>query len=189
MSYHERLSKQLYNIAATYFLLHVDITLGIVNICPDWAGYIFILGSLSTLAEEEPSSLLLRPLCIVLIVWEGIKWLVPILFDATVDIEVFSLVALIVQLYLHFQLLTNLANIAQNHNSIVSYNNLLLYRTVRTIMVTAIYVLMPWTKLSNWLNIIMIVVYVIAGLLICRDLYCLSEEIRREGRKQPYTEQ
>ena len=189
MTYYERLSKQLYNIAAAYFVLHIDFTLFVVNIFPDWLGYVFILNALKTIAEEEPSSLLLRPLCIVLIVWEGIKWLAPILFDATVDIEMFSLVALIVQLYLHFQLLTNLAAVALHHNSVANHENLLLYRTVRTIMVTAVYVLMPWTETINWLNIVMVSIYVIAGLLICRDLYCLSEEIRREGRKQPYTEQ
>ncbi|MBP3342343.1 MAG: hypothetical protein J6K99_07435, partial [Peptococcaceae bacterium] len=66
VTYHERLSKQLYNIAAAYFLLHIDFTLFVVNVFPDWLGYVFILNALKIIGEEEPSIMLLRPLCIVL---------------------------------------------------------------------------------------------------------------------------
>ena len=182
MTYHERLSKQLYNIAAAYFVLHIDFTLFVVNIFPDWLGYIFILNALKTIGEEEPSILLLRPLCIVLIAWEGFKWIAAVL-GASMSIALLDMIVLVVQLYLHFQLLTNLANVALKHNSIQSHDNLLLYRTVRTVLATVVYLLTPWMAANHWVNIVMLSIYVIAGLLICRDLYCLSEEIRREGRK------
>ena len=99
------------------------------------------------------------------------------------SIALLDIIVLVVQLYLHFQLLTNLANVALKHNSIPSHDNLLLYRTVRTVLATVVYLLNPWMVANHWVNIVMLSIYVIAGLLICRDLYCLSEEIRREGRK------
>ena len=187
MTYHENLSKKLYNIAAAYFVLHVDFNLFAVNIFPDWIGYIFILNALKTIAEEEPSVTLLRPLCIVLIGWEACKWITAIL-GVSISVAVLDIIVLVIQLYLHFQLLTNLAVVALNHNSVPSHDNLLLYRTVRTVLATAVYLLTPWMAANHWINITMASIYVIAGLLICRDLYCLSEEIRREGRMKEYTE-
>lgn len=186
MTYHERLSKQLYNIAAAYFVLHVDFTLFIVNVFPDWLGYIFILSALTVIREEEPSIMLLRPLCLILIAWEGIKWLAAIL-GVSMSYALLDLIVLVVQLYLHFQLLTNLAEVALRHGSVPSHDNLLIYRTVRTAMVTILYLLTPWMEANHWINAAMVSVYVIAGLLICRDLYCLSEDVRREGRQLPYS--
>ena len=188
MTYHERLSKQLYNIAAAYFMLHIDFTLFVVNVFPDWLGYVFILNALKTIGEEEPSIMLLRPLCIVLIVWEGMKWIVAML-GASMSIALLDIIVLVVQLYLHFQLLTNLASVALRHGSVSSHNNLLIYRTVRTVLATAVYLLTPWMDANHWINATMLSIYVIAGLLICRDLYCFSEEIRSEGRKIKYTEE
>mgnify|MGYP003294811512 CR=1 FL=1 len=188
VTYHERLSKQLYNIAAAYFMLHIDFTLFVVNVFPDWLGYVFILNALKTIGEEEPSIMLLRPLCIVLIVWEGMKWIAAVL-GASMSIALLDIIVLVVQLYLHFQLLTNLANVALRHGSVPSHDNLLIYRTVRTVLATAVYLLTPWMEANHWINIVMLSIYVIAGLLICRDLYCLSEEIRSEGRKIEYTEE
>ena len=187
MHYCESLSKQLYNIAAAYFILHTDITLFSINILPDWLGYIFILNALKIISEEEPSAMLLKPLCGILIAWEGIKWLAVVL-GASVNIALLDLIVLVVQLYLHFQLLTNLSGVALNHGSVPSHKNLLTYRTVRTVLATAVYVLMPWMKMNHWINIVMISIYLIAGLLICRDLFCLSNEIRSEGRSTVYTE-
>ena len=185
MNYYERLSKQIYNIAAAYFMIHIDFTLFMVNIFPDWLGYIFILNALRILGEEESSILLLRPLCFILIVWELFKWFAAIL-GASISIAILDIVVLVVQLYLHFQLLTNLADVALRHGSVPSHNNLLIYRTVRTVLATAVYLLTSWMDANHWINVSMISIYVIAGLLICRDLYCLSEEIRREGRQVEY---
>ncbi len=185
MTYHEKLSKRLYNIAAAYFMLHIDFTLFVVNVFPDWLGYIFILNALNVIGEEEPSIMLLRPLCLVLIAWEAFKWCAAIL-GVSMSIALLDIIVLVVQLYLHFQLLTNLASVALRHNSIPSHNNLLLYRTVRTVLATVVYLLTPWMEANHWINITMLSIYVIAGLLICRDLYCLSEEIRSEGRKIAY---
>ena len=186
VTYHERLSKQLYNIAAAYFMLHIDFTLFVVNVFPDWLGYVFILNALKIIGEEEPSIMLLRPLCIVLIVWEGMKWIAATL-GASMSIALLDIIVMVVQLYLHFQLLTNLASVALRHGSVPSHNNLLIYRTVRTVLATAVYLLTPWMDANHWINATMLSIYVIAGLLICRDLYCLSEEIRSEGRKIEYT--
>ena len=58
-------------IAWAYLLLHLDLTFGTVNVLPDWAGYLLILDALPALAKEESSASLLKPLCIILALWEG----------------------------------------------------------------------------------------------------------------------
>lgn len=170
MSYAEQLSKQVYNIAAAYFFLHVDITLFLVNICPDWIGYLFILHALKTIGVAEPSILLLRPLCMILLVWEGMQWLFAVL-DFSMEVVLLEVIVFIVQLYFHFQLLTNLASVALRYSNVSSRDNLLLYRTVRTVLSTAVYLLTPWMEYNHWLQIGMISIYVIVG--FCFVMSCI----------------
>ncbi len=178
---HRRMSKTMYNLAAAYFILHVDINLFVVNILPDWLSYIFILNALPIIGELEPSAKLLRPLCLILIVWELFRWVAP-MFGITETSQLLSLIILIVQLYLHFQLLTNLANIALYYQRMAAQKNLLIYCAVRTVIATQLYIMMPWMEDSLLIGIGMMVVYLLIGLFIGRELYCLSKEIEQFER-------
>ena len=70
----EELADAVKRIAWGYVLLHVNVNLGSLNILPNWLGYLLILGVLPMLGEREPSALLLRPLGILLALWEGVLW-------------------------------------------------------------------------------------------------------------------
>ena len=53
---HEHLCNALRHIAWGYILIHVHINLGTIDILPDFAGYLLLLGALPILGQLEPSA-------------------------------------------------------------------------------------------------------------------------------------
>ena len=96
-------------------------------------------------------------------------------------LQVIDMIIGVVNIYFHFQLLTNLASIAAKYQS-EDYEldeKLLRYRTFQTIMLTAVILL---SYLAKWLDgfgtfvsICMIIVYLIVGILLMRALFGLRK--------------
>ena len=57
-----------------YFFLYLDINLGTLNILPDWAAYLLFLSAIGKLQGERRDLALLRPLGILLALWNGADW-------------------------------------------------------------------------------------------------------------------
>ena len=106
-------------VAWGYVFLYLDFTLSInaftLSLLPDWACYALMLAAIPGLADYERSTLLLRPLAWLLLAWEGVLWLLK-LFGISEPSGSWwylpVLLAAVLNLYFHFQLLTNLADIA-----------------------------------------------------------------------------
>ena len=75
---HEHLCSALKHIAWGYILIHLNINLGTIDILPDFAGYLLLLGALPILGQLEPSALLLRPFGIGLVLWHLVSWVAAI---------------------------------------------------------------------------------------------------------------
>ncbi|MCD8142119.1 MAG: hypothetical protein LUD83_02380, partial [Clostridiales bacterium] len=75
MTNREKLAAAAKLTAWGYLLIRIDLNLGALDILPGWLGYLLILKGLPAFGEEEPSAKLLRPLGIVLTLWEGAGWL------------------------------------------------------------------------------------------------------------------
>ena len=75
MTDRENLYKGLSHAAWGYFFLNFDFNLGTVSIFPRFAGYLLFLSAIGKLAGERRDLLLLRPLCVLLAVWNGGDWL------------------------------------------------------------------------------------------------------------------
>lgn len=97
-----------------YLFLFFDINLGSVSILPGFVGFLLFFSAIQVLAPKQRSLALLRPLCLLLaayylaqwvLSWFGSSWLEGFLF--------LTLLAAAVELYFHFQLLTDLADLAQ----------------------------------------------------------------------------
>ena len=101
-------------IAWGTLLLFVNITVGNLNLLPNWLGYLLICRALPAVGEEEPEALLLKPLCAALALWEGLLWLL-LLFGTVPDWPVVRLAFSVIFLYFDFQLLSNLASTAKRH--------------------------------------------------------------------------
>ena len=174
----EKLTDAVKQIAWGYVLLHVNINLGTLNILPNWLGYVLMLGALPILGEREPSALLLRPLGILLAIWESVIWTLTI-FGVSFDSTVLSIIAAAVSLYFHFQLLTNLADFAQQHHC-PEQCRILHLRTARTLLITVFSLPVPWQRYEG-LTIGIVVVNLIVALWICSVLFSLRQSLEAEG--------
>ena len=85
----------------------------------------------------------------------------------------------VVNIYFHFQLLTNLASIAAKYQPEEYYldKKLLSYRTMQTVLLTSVIII---GYLSKWLgdlaavtSVMMIIAYLIAGVLLMKALFDL----------------
>ncbi len=154
-----------------YFFLYFNINLGTISILPSFVGFIFFSGAIDLLKGEERELSLLKSLGIILGIWEGIKWLANCIgYNFGEKWEFVTLIMGLLNLYFHFQLITNLASIAAKHQQegCMYDKKLLKYRTIQTIMLTIFLVI---TNLSSLFNEIWTYISVILG--ICYIIICL----------------
>ncbi len=157
-----------------YLLIRIDLNLGVLDILPGWLGYLLILKALPAFGEEEPSAKLLRPLGIVLALWEGARWLAA-LCGVTVDSYLLTILAGVVELYFHFQLLTDLSRIAGKY-ACPQEGKLLTLRTVYTVAATLSLLSLPW---EDWLAVGVAVALtgMVTAIWICKTLFSFRRSL------------
>lgn len=179
MTEKETLCRAVRHIAWGYVLLHVDITIGAIDLLPAWAGYLLMLGALPDLARVVREAALLRPLGWLLAGWTGVQWLTNVLSLAAFPYAV-ELVAAVLELYFHFQLLTDLARLAESQGC-PQGPRILRLRTVRTLLTTATALLAGrWPDVPAIALTVLFLVYVVVALWICRVLFSLDRSLRAE---------
>ncbi len=179
MTDREELIKSVGGIVAGYVFLHFDINLGIINILPDWLGYAAIVHVLDVLGEEEPSAKLLRPLGGILLAWE-IYEMLDKLVGIDVNLLVLGTIVTVISLYFHFQLLTNLAAIAERYEH-PKHQNIIKLRTVQTILITVFAVMpMSWEK-HAWLVTIFGIIGTVVCVWICIELNAFKKALEEDS--------
>ena len=169
--YIQKLAIAVKNIAWGYLLLHFNVNLGRIDILPDWAGYLLILTALPVLGEKRPSALLLKPLGQLLAAYSGLVWFATIL-GWTNEIHVLRILPVVVSLYFHFQLLTDLAAVGQGPEGMM----ILHLRTVYTIVLTLIFLPSPKDNISN-VTMVLAVTAMIVALCLCHTLFNLRRSL------------
>ena len=184
MTNYQRLYDGIGRAAWGYFFIYFDINLNNVSILPSFIGYLLFLSAINCLREEERELGLLRTLGVILTVWHVASWLASWgSIDLDGMLQVVDIIIGVVNIYFHFQLLTNLASIAAKYQSTDDGldNKLLRYRTLQTVMLTAVIIvgyLVKWMPgLIAGISICMIVVYLIAGILLMKALFDLRRSI------------
>lgn len=194
MTDRKNLYRCLSNAAWGYFLLHFDINLGTVSILPAFAGYLLLFSAVSGLSEERRDLLLLRPLCILLAVWNGLEWLLSWAgADAGGLFPPLDIVVTVAGLYFHFQFLTDMAALAETYQPEEGDldQRLLRRRTVYIVLLTAAFVLLylPAGRFEEQRGfavtalaviLLLVALFIMAGLFELRGLF--REE---EGENQP----
>ena len=165
-------------IAWGYCFLHFHINLGTLDILPDWLGYWMMFSALGILGEERPSALLLRPLEKLLIAWSAWEWANK-LFDLGIEAPVLSYIIFAVSLYFHFQLLTDLAELASAH-ACPQHQTLLRLRTIRTVLITLFSI--PWSfpqiePITSAITLGLALLGVIVGICIFFTIQDLSKAL------------
>lgn len=123
-----------------YFFIYCNLNLGPVDVFPGWVGYIFLLTALPGIAELEPSAELLKPFTYILMAWDVFQMLAGFISgnDALQQLYGLGAVMAVVGLYFHFQLLTNLAQIAERQRS-THDRTFIWLRNGQTMLQTGIY--------------------------------------------------
>ncbi|MGN0337648.1 MAG: hypothetical protein ACI4EE_09175 [Lachnospiraceae bacterium] len=110
---YEKLRSAVKAIGFGYAFLYLNLNLGRVNLLPNWVGYLLIREACDDIGEQEPSIVLLKPLAALLAGYEGVLWLCK-LFDISFSIPAVDVVIAVVSLYFHYQLMTNLGDLAEH---------------------------------------------------------------------------
>lgn len=122
-----------------YLFLYLDFNLGTVSILPRFVGWLLFLSAIRHLSAQRRDLALLRPLGILLAVWNGADWLVSWL-GTTVDGRFLPLDLIVgaASLYFQFQFLTDCAALAAEYQPPEGEldRRLLRWRTVQTVLIT-----------------------------------------------------
>lgn len=164
MSYSQAIRK----IAIGYVFIFLDINIGTIDIMPNWLGYIFFYQSIPSIAEYEKSAKLLKPIITVLGTYEMIYWIFKIL-DFNIDIYILDIIISALKLYLDFQFITNIADIAFSHQYPDS-QKLYILRNIQTILITLIVLTIYWNKLNTG-SIVYIILSFFITIWICISLF------------------
>lgn len=190
----DSLSASLKRIAWGWILLHCNFNFGTLNILPDWLGYIMILNGLAAVSKTVRSASLLYSFGIGLALWDFAGWFFA-LFGASIPGIWLSLFAAVVGLYFRFQLLTDLASLADAWNC-EQGNSLRKLRTIETIATTVLqmtisgkhsYTLVELLDETFWgyLFVIVLLVGFIATVCIAHQLFSLQKDIAYYTEPQP----
>ncbi len=165
-----------------YFFLYFNINLGTISILPSFIGYILFLKAIELLEEEERELSLLKTLGLILVAWDVVEWLANCIgysFDS--KWKFITLIIGLVNLYFHFQFITNIAAIATNHqqDDCVFDEKLLKYRTVQTILLTFILVIRNLNFLPDEIWVYIPIAISIIYLIVCIYIMVILNQLRK----------
>ena len=188
----DRLCKSIGTIAWGYFFIYFDFNINGISILPSFLGYLLILYAIRDLAQDESELLLLRPFGIILVIWHVATWGLSV-FSVDLDglLQIADILVKLINLYFHFQLLTNLASIASKYQSAGDTHDvkLLRCRTVQTVILTAVIIISKIaSRVSEYamlFSIIMIVIYAVVNVLIIVTLLKFRKSLLTEIQLDP----
>ncbi|MGN1002756.1 MAG: hypothetical protein ACI4PC_08295 [Oscillospiraceae bacterium] len=194
MTKEEKLTGAVKRVAWGYLFLTLNFNLGRLNILPGWLGYALILAALPALAEEGRPFRLLRPLAIGLAAWDAAVWALALLgvtgemlgSTGSIGASLVSFANLlvgVVSLYFHFQLLTDLAAVAENRGC-PQAKRLLTLRTVRTLLAAAALLPLPWQS-AEWLGLLLALAAVAVVAWLCVLLFSFCGSLKKKGGEDP----
>ena len=176
MNRKDALCGALKQVAFGYVMLYFNINIGTVDLLPAWFGYVLFHKAITgELNKEDPMIGLLRPLAVVLGVYSFIAWL--FMFGGeSLYLPIVSVLESVIELYFHFQLLTNLANIAAKYHC-KQEKNILTLRTVQTVLQT-VYVFLYHIEQYE-LSFIIGMVQLIVLIWLCVVLFGLKKSMEQ----------
>ncbi len=169
----------LTKIAWGYVFLHLNLNLGTLNVLPNWVGYLLFFSAITLLGDQLRDLTLLKPFCILLGARELADWLAVFATGQTLMGQFFLLDALLtcIGLYFHFQLLTDLALLAEAAGE--SGGGLRTCRNVDAVLRTLMFLPLPWEEWDTLGTLILmgvLVVWIIVMFCIIWQLFRLRKK-------------
>lgn len=169
-----------------YFFLWFDFKLNTVSITPSFVGYLLFLSAIRYLTNERRDLVLLGPLGMLLALWHGADWLASWAgITLSGRFPPLDLIFCASSLYFHFQLLTDLAALATTYQLPEKPldRSLLRYRTIQTLLTTAVFVItvLPEGNIRNTAAMALVFIGVIVSLTLMILLFSLRKLFRDGG--------
>ena len=168
-----------------YFFLYFDINLGTISILPSFIGYILFSNAINLLKEEERELSLLKTLVSILTVWNLFEWVAKCVgYSFNSKWQFITLISGLLNMYFHFQFLTNIASIATKHQqeNCTYDKSLLLCRTVQTLMLTVFLVVTNLSFIPEevliYPTLVLAIVYIIVCVYIMATLNGLRKHLK-----------
>ncbi len=182
----ETLYTGLSHAAWGYFFLNFDVNFGTVSVIPRFVGFLLLLSAIGKLSGERRDLALLRPLGILLAGWSGLDWLLSWGGgDVGGHILFLDLLVSAARLYFEFQLLTDLAAIAETYQPEESDldRRIRRHRTEDMVLVTllSLLVFLPQAEWRDWLVLALAVLVCVVSLMIMWNLFQLRRCLREEA--------
>lgn len=92
-----------------------DITLGGINILPEFAGYFLLIGVLNDMKQEEPNIAILYPFVFALLITDFVEIASNVLGSPAGLFPPFSIIMIVMRLYLWYVMLTTAAQMCDRH--------------------------------------------------------------------------
>ena len=183
------------NAAWGYLFIYFNVNLGTLNILPAFVGYLLFHSAIKKLCAAERELNLLNTLVGILTIWHIASWIGDLLsFDLGALIPIADIIVSVVNIYFHFQLMTNLATIAAKYQPAGEDldRTILNCRTFQTIMLTAAIILLYLTNptgiLGIYTSIGVAILYLIAGIVLMKTLFdlrrCFTPETEEEAEEK-----
>ena len=181
MTDYQKLYDGISKAAWGYFFIYFDININTVSVLPSFVGYLLFLSAINYLKDEERELSLLHTLGVILALWHGVDWLVSwVSYDMDGEWQFADILISLINLYFHFQLLTNLASIATKYQP-EGYeldSKLLRYRTIQTVILTITIITHRFSRLLaawSFILIIMVLVYAVISICLMKALFDLRK--------------
>ncbi len=166
------LRKAVRRIAWSFVLIHLNFYLFGIDLLANWVGYLLIFFALPTLSREESSASLLRPFAAALAVMSGITFVCDFLGVDMDRYHILSVFHALMWLYLQFQLLTNIAEMASRREYPKTKRILVLRSAVTVLFLVPSIVMLLWD--AEWLAYAAAVFFLLLVLWICVVLASFS---------------
>lgn len=190
MTTYNRLYDGISKVAWGYFFLYFDINLGTVSVLPNFVGFLLFLKAIDLLKNDQRELGLLKTLGIILTVWNFIEWVGSWVSYSFGNWYFINIIIGLVNLYFHFQLITNLASIAKEYQQegCEQDKKLLKYRTMQTIMLTvflAISNFIPFfEEIGTYISLGLAIIYIVVCICIMKALFDLRKCLRKDDEVQ-----
>ena len=187
----ETLYRGLSHAAWGYFFLHIHFKLNRVDILPVFVGWLLLLSACQKLAGARRDLALLRPLAVLLAVWNGADWLAAWMGESVKGRILFlDLLIAVAVLYVHFQFITDMAALAEQYQPEKSGldRKLRRRRTVYLLVATGVDLLLTLPggrheEVRAYAGVALTVAGIAAALLVMAGLFELRRYVREAGEE------
>lgn len=178
----EQIYRGLSKVAWGYVFLTFNLNLGSLNVLPNWAGYLFFLAAIGLLGESLRDLPLLKPFCVLLAVVDIVDWLAVLMTGESLTGRIFLVYLLLVciSIYFQFQLITDLALLAEEYG--LPSGALRGCRNVDAATSVLILLPLPWEEneiLTVWFVLLMLT-GILVRLILVWKLFVLRKAFRPE---------